>query len=63
MKGSIFMEDTICAISTSMGIGAISIVRVTGPNTIDIVDSIFDHDLKMLQVTQFTMDISNITKK
>ena len=40
------MEDTICAISTSMGIGAISIVRVTGPDTIDIVDSIFDHDLK-----------------
>ena len=40
------MEDTICAISTSMGIGAISIVRVTGPNTVDIVDSIFDHDLK-----------------
>lgn len=40
------MEDTICAISTSTGIGAISIVRVTGPNTIDIVDSIFDHDLK-----------------
>ena len=40
------MEDTICAISTSMGIGAISIVRVTGPETINIVDSIFDHDLK-----------------
>lgn len=40
------MEDTICAISTSMGIGAISIVRVTGPNAINIVDSIFDHDLK-----------------
>jgi len=40
------MEDTICAISTSMGIGAISIVRVTGPETVDIVDSIFDHDLK-----------------
>ena len=40
------MEDTICAISTSMGIGAISIVRVTGPNTIDIVESIFDQDLK-----------------
>ena len=40
------MEDTICAISTSMGIGAISIVRVTGLNSIDIVESIFDHDLK-----------------
>lgn len=40
------MEDTICAISTSMGIGAISIVRVTGPETVNIVDSIFDRDLK-----------------
>ena len=40
------MEDTICAISTSMGIGAISIVRVTGPETVSIVDSIFDRDLK-----------------
>lgn len=40
------MEGTICAISTSIGIGAISIVRVTGPEAINIVDSIFDHDLK-----------------
>ena len=40
------MEDTICAISTSIGIGAISIVRVTGPETVSIVDSIFDRDLK-----------------
>lgn len=40
------MEDTICAISTSIGIGAISIVRVTGCDAISIVDSIFDRDLK-----------------
>ncbi len=40
------MEDTICAISTSVGIGAISIVRVTGIDAIAIVDSIFDRDLK-----------------
>ena len=40
------MEGTICAISTSIGIGAISIVRVTGPEAINIVDSIFDQDLK-----------------
>ena len=39
------MEDTICAISTSLGIGAISIVRVTGPDAIKIVDSIFDVNL------------------
>ena len=35
------MEDTLCAISTSLGIGAISIVRVTGPDAIKIFDSIF----------------------
>ena len=35
------MNDTICAISTSAGIGAISIVRVSGPESIEIVNSIF----------------------
>ena len=35
------MEDTICAISTSTGIGAISIVRVSGPEAISIVNKIF----------------------
>lgn len=39
------MLDTICAISTSIGIGAISIVRVTGSDAISIVDSIFDGSL------------------
>lgn len=39
------MTDTIVAISTSMGVGAISIVRVTGPDAIKIVGSIFDNDL------------------
>ena len=40
------MEDTICAISTALGVGAISIIRVTGENTIDIVNSIFSSDIK-----------------
>lgn len=40
------MDDTICAISTSLGVGAISIIRVTGPETIAIVDSIFSGDIK-----------------
>ncbi len=35
------MNDTICAISTSQGIGAISIVRVSGEEAIDIVNKIF----------------------
>ena len=40
------MYDTICAISTSIGIGAISIVRITGPEAIDIVDKVFSDNLK-----------------
>ena len=40
------MEDTIAAISTALGVGAISIIRVSGPNSIEIVDRIFDRDLK-----------------
>ena len=39
------MNDTICAISTALGIGAISIIRVSGDDAIDIVNKIFDKDL------------------
>ena len=35
------MEDTIVAISTSLGVGAISIIRVSGKDSIKIVNSIF----------------------
>lgn len=36
------MNENICAISTSLGVGAISIVRCSGPNVIQIVSEIFD---------------------
>lgn len=35
------MYDTICAISTSLGVGAISIVRMSGPEAINIINSVF----------------------
>ena len=34
------MEDTIVAISTSQGIGAISIIRLSGKESIEIVNKI-----------------------
>lgn len=40
------MNDTICAIATSSGTGAISIIKVSGIEAIKIVDSIFSGDLK-----------------
>ena len=35
------MDDTIAAISTTMGVGAISIIRVSGSKSINIVNKIF----------------------
>ncbi len=44
------MEDTICAISTSLGVSAISIIRVSGNDSIDIVNKIFKgKDLKKVK--------------
>ncbi|NMA50778.1 MAG: tRNA uridine-5-carboxymethylaminomethyl(34) synthesis GTPase MnmE [Mollicutes bacterium] len=40
------MDDTICAISTAQGIGAISIIRVSGSEAIKIVQSIFSNEIK-----------------
>ena len=40
------MNDTICAIATTLGVGAISIIRVSGNQAVSIVDKIFSNDLK-----------------
>lgn len=39
------MEDTIAAISTALGVGAISIIRVSGKEAVNIVNKIFDKDI------------------
>ena len=39
------MEDTIVAISTALGVGAISIIRVSGPDALKIVNKIYDKDI------------------
>ena len=38
------MSDTICAISTSLGVGAVSMIRVSGTEAISIVSKLFDGD-------------------
>ncbi len=40
------MNDTICAVATSLGVGAISIIRVSGKEAIKIVNSIFSRDIR-----------------
>ena len=38
------MNDTIAAISTAQGVGAIAIIRVSGPEAISIVQNIFSNE-------------------
>ena len=52
------MEDTICAISTALGVGAISIIRISGKDSINIVNKIFNRDL--LKVESHTINYGKI---
>ena len=45
-------NDTICALATPHGMGAIAIVRVSGPKAIDIVSSLFQQNGKSLEMSQ-----------
>lgn len=56
------MNDTICAISTALGVGAISIVRVSGNDAIKIVNKLFSgKDLE--KVDSHTIHYGFITNK
>ncbi len=50
IKENIFVEDTIAAVATPPGIGAISIIRVSGSQAINIVDSVFIGKEKLIKV-------------
>ena len=43
------MNDTIAAISTTTGIGAISIIRLSGPESLEIASKIFTKDLTKVE--------------
>lgn len=43
------MEDTICAVATSLGVGAISIIRLTGNDAIKIINGIFSSDISKIK--------------
>ena len=56
------MNDTICAISTSQGIGAIAIVRVSGEDAIKIVNKIFKGK-DLTKVESHTINYGHIIDK
>ncbi len=53
MKTSFINKDTIVALATPQGVGAIGVVRVTGPDTIAICNKLFaTKSLKKIDLTQ-----------
>lgn len=53
------MNDTIAAISTALGVGAISIIRVSGPDSINIVNKLFKGK-DLTKVESHTIHYGNI---
>jgi tRNA modification GTPase len=47
---NVIIEDTIAAIATPPGIGAISVIRISGSNSIEIVDLIFTGNEKLINL-------------
>ena len=56
------MNDTICAISTSQGVGAIAIIRISGEEAINIVNSIFKGK-NLVKVNSHTINYGHIIDK
>jgi len=54
--------DTICAISTAYGMGAIAIVRVSGPESISIVDRLFDARMPLAKQPANTVHFGRIRR-
>lgn len=53
-------EDTIVALATPPGIGAISVIRVSGPDSIDSVDKIFFGKKSLKDVSSHTVHYGKI---
>ena len=56
------MNDTICAIATAQGVGAISIIRVSGEDSTKIVDKIFKGK-DLTKVDSHTINYGHIVDK
>ena len=54
--------DTICAISTAYGVGGIAVIRVSGPQSIPIVDTLFSGRLSLLQAKGGTVHFGRILR-
>ncbi|MCX7874917.1 MAG: tRNA uridine-5-carboxymethylaminomethyl(34) synthesis GTPase MnmE [Melioribacteraceae bacterium] len=54
-------EDTIVALATAPGVGAISVIRVSGEKSIELVDKIFLGKIKLIQAHTHTIHYGRIS--
>ena len=52
MLNRILDNDTICALATPHGMGAIAVVRISGPKALEIVASLFQQRSKSLETSE-----------
>jgi len=55
-----FIEDTITAIATPPGVGAISVIRISGPDAISLAEPIFNGKSKLSESRSHTIHYGNI---
>lgn len=56
-------EDTIVALATPPGIGAISLIRISGPNSIEAVDKIFRGKKPLVEAESHTIHYGTIVDR
>jgi tRNA modification GTPase len=55
-----FLEDTIAAIATPIGVGAISIIRISGNKAIDAADAIYRGKMRVNEMASHTVHYGKI---
>jgi len=55
-------EETIIAIATPPGVGAISVIRLSGPQSFEAVDTVFSGKTKIKEAKSHTIHYGNITQ-
>jgi tRNA modification GTPase len=58
--------DTICAISTAAGRGAIAMIRISGPKAINVTEKLFDpatSGIKLSEQKGYTLHYGNLSEK
>lgn len=54
------MDDTIAAISTPLGVAGISVIRVSGPRAIELVDKVFQGKRRLTDCVSHTMHVGKL---